>query len=1131
MYRTALFSAFILVSTVNAQQGDSLYKNFITPPNEAKPRVWWHWMNGNITKDGIRKDLEWMQRVGIGGFHNFEVELGRNSKSQIVDKPLTYMSPEWVDAFKYAAWLADSLKLEMAIAASPGFSETGGPWVKPEDGMKKIVWTETRVKGGAANIKIAAAPGVTGPFQNIPVQPFGERKMDISKDLLFYKDVALLAYKLPPADRSLSDLGAVVTSGSNNFTLSQLTDGDLSTSVLLPKDTVNGYAWIRFAFPQPQTIKAVTMVGGGNPGMYGMGADPADSRALEASDDGVHYRFLTYIPPGAILQQTIPVPATTATYFRITVKNPPPPFNRSATMGLADKSKRIVEGTEIAELVLHTADQINRFEEKSAFAPAGNLLDKKTTAASNDVVPVNDVIDITDKLNADGTVNWTAPEGGEWKIVRFGYSLIGTINHPASYAASGLEVDKLDPVAVKNYFTRYLAPYKNATGNLMGSKGPFQYLVTDSWEAGAQNWTANLPAEFQKRRGYSLIPWLPALTGVIVTSAEASEAFLFDFRKTLGELVAEYHYDALTNILTMYGLKRYSESHEDGRAFIGDGMDVKRTAAIPMSALWTPNAVINQNNQTRYTIDIRESASVAHLYGQNLVAAESLTALGVGGSAWAYYPGNLKASADLELANGLNRFVIHCSPHQPVDDKIPGLGLGPFGQWYTRHETWAEQAKPWNDYLARSSYLLQQGRFVADILYYYGEDNNITNLFGKKPPAIPEGYNYDFINTYALINLLSVKDGKLITPGGMSYSVLVLDSSAVKMTLPALRKLRELVKAGATITGIKPMATLGLTDDPKEFNKLVNEIWSSSNVTEAKPLREVLTTLNIPPDLEYPKPVTGDWLYVHRKLSNGDLYWVNNRSDRNKTVDAVFRVSGILPQIWHPETGKREPASYKIENGRTRVTLNLTPNDAVFVVFRSPAIKNEITLPAKTEKELTTINGPWKVLFQPNRGALASATFDTLTSYTTSSDAGIKYFSGTATYMQQFQLRLSDIVKGASLWLDLGEVKNLAEVVVNGKSLGIVWKKPFRIEATHALKAGENKLEIKVTNLWVNRLIGDAQPGVTNKLTYTTLPFYNADSPLQPAGLLGPVKIISTYSLTQPLKQFSHSPAAVPTIQ
>jgi hypothetical protein len=231
------------------------------------------------------------------------------------------------------------------------------------------------------------------------------------------------------------------------------------------------------------------------------------------------------------------------------------------------------------------------------------------------------------------------------------------------------------------------------------------------------------------------------------------------------------------------------------------------------------------------------------------------------------------------------------------------LGLGPFGQWYTRHETWAEQAKSWNDYLARSTYLLQQGKFVADIVYYYGEDNNITNLFGKNPPAVAGGYNYDFINTDALINVLSVKDGKLVTPSGMSYRVLVLDSSAFKMSLPALGKLSELAKAGATITGIKPRATPSLADDPQDVQRLVNEIWASSNpkITEAKPLNEVLFSLNLPPDFEYTKPTeSAQLLYVHRNLTNGDIYWVNNRSDRNEVVDATFRVSEKVPEIWHP---------------------------------------------------------------------------------------------------------------------------------------------------------------------------------------------------------------------------------------
>jgi hypothetical protein len=416
--------------------------------------------------------------------------------------------------------------------------------------------------------------------------------------------------------------------------------------------------------------------------------------------------------------------------------------------------------------------------------------------------------------------------------------------------------------------------------------------------------------------------------------------------------------------------------------------------------------------------------------------------------------------------------------------------------------------------------MLQLGKFVADIAYFYGEDNNITALFGKKLPDVPEGYNYDFVNADALINLLSVKDGNLVTPSGMSYRLLVLDSNARKMSLPVLRKIAALVGAGATVSGVKPDATPSQKDDQAEFQRLVAEVWgahhtgasvATAKVFIGKTIQEVFDALNIQPDFFYSKPQADTKLmYVHRKLSDGDVYWVNNRNNRNEKIEATFRTAGKVPQIWHPETGKAEPASYSISGGVTKVNLDLTPNDAVFVVFQTPATKSSVSLPANTEKDILSVEGPWNVAFQPNRGAPTSVTFDKLTSFTESSDAGIKYFSGTASYTKT--INLPAITKGSQIFIDLGDVKNLAEVIVNGKSLGVIWKRPFRVDATGALKAGPNKVEVKVTNLWVNRLIGDQQPGVEKKITYTSMPFYRADSPLLPSGLLGPVKIVGRES-------------------
>ncbi|MBI1780909.1 MAG: glycoside hydrolase, partial [Sphingobacteriales bacterium] len=336
----------------------------------------------------------------------------------------------------------------------------------------------------------------------------------------------------------------------------------------------------------------------------------------------------------------------------------------------------------------------------------------------------------------------------------------------------------------------------------------------------------------------------------------------------------------------------------------------------------------------------------------------------------------------------------------------------------------------------------------------------------------------------------------------------VLDSSAVKMSVSALRKLNALVKAGATVAGVKPTASPSLADDVNEFNKLVSEIWSSSNskVTAGKSLSDVL---NVAADFSYTKPQSNtNLLYVHRKTNDRDIYWINSRTTNVEDLEATFRITGKVPELWFAETGKTEPLSYTIANGVTKVKLHLEPNDAVFVVFKNKATKNSVELPAVKVSDVAAVNGG-EISFQPNRGAPVSITVNELSSWSTNADAGVKYFSGTATYTKTINASADWFAKDAELWLNLGDVKNLAEVIVNGKSLGILWKKPFRVSISGALKPGNNKLEIKVTNLWVNRLIGDAQPNVTNKITYTTMPFYQANSPLLPSGLLGPVKLTS----------------------
>jgi len=1078
--------------------GLELEAGFKNPPESAKPRIWWHWMNGNITKDGIKADLQWMKRVGIGGFQSFDADI---STPQIVKQRLIYMTPEWKDAFLYATKLADSLGLEMAIAGSPGWSESGGPWMTPAQAMKKFVWSEIQVDGGHPFPgTLPKPPSSTGTFQNIE-----DRKAERSAPMPeYYSDAAVLAFRAPKNDIPIESLKPEISSSDGHFDPETLSDGDLAEATFLPAAPPNGKSWIQFEFSRPATIQSVTIVARERGGEL--------KRALETSDNGLRFRKITEITEGDAAQSTISFPPVTSRFFRITFTTPATLSSDKDPGGSGARRSQEPEGVLIAELDLHTVARVNRFEDKAGFSSCKELYSLATPAIpATDAISSTDVIDLTSKMQADGKLDWTPPSG-RWIILRLGYSLTGKNNHPASPEATGLEVDKLNAAHVKSYFENYLDKYKSATGGFMGKRG-LHYVITDSWEAGVQNWTDSMMIEFYRHRGYSMLPWIPVLTGHIVESAEASDRFLWDFRKTISDLTTENHYDQLTTILHNREMERYTESHEGGRALIADGMDVKRKADIPMSALWTPNNVGGKIG-TGYEADVRESASVAHIYGKDLVAVESMTSYG---SPWAWSPEFLKPTADMELACGANRFVQSVSVHSPSEDKLPGLSLGPFGPWLNRHETWAEQARPWMTYLSRSSFMLQQGKNVADIIYYYGDDNNITALFANRLPDIPSGYSYDFVNSDAILKILDVKQGHIVTPGGISYNLLALDSNCRYMTLPVLRKISTMVKAGAVIVGEKPVSTPSLSDDQDDFTAIANELWpkekgenpvGNGKVYAGYSIGEVLGLLKVAPDFSYPGPNDDtELLFVHHKLNDIDIYWVNNRSDRSEEVRAAFRVDSKAPEIWHPETGEIEDASYSISDGRTEIPLRLDPEDAIFVVFRKKAAKRSVTVATPIESRLALIDGQWDLSFQPGRGAPSKIVVDKLASWSENNDPGIKYFSGTGTYKKVINAPDSWFKEDHQIWLDLGEVKNLAEVILNGKSLGIVWKKPFKVNLTGQINQGENTLEVKITNLWVNRLIGDQQPGVSKKVTYTTSAFYSAGSPLLPAGLMGPVII------------------------
>ena len=1117
-----LMAGSVLASSLPAladASGDApLEEQFRDPPNSARPRVWWHWMNGNVSKDGIAKDFAWMKRVGIGGVQNFDANL---NTPQIVDRRLVYMTPEWKDAFRFAAQEADRLGLELAIAASPGWSETGGPWVPPEDGLKKLVWSETEVAGGRPYAgKLAAPPSVTGPFQSF-AKSAGIGSL-LSGDKApptptFYKDIAVLAY--PVAKVAALAEPAFTDSAGKSLDGAALVDANLNSGIALDKPA-DGPATIVIAYPSPQTVRSATLFAPGAAALFvGSSYEPE----LQSSDDGRSWRTVAGIAAKQV-PTTISFAPVTAKLFRV-VFNPARSSSLAAlsttapgvdlaglgaVMGgaAAMRSKPL----QVSELRLSGEERIDRFEAKAGFEIEPDYYDLSKSAGSSKGIDPARVIDVTAHLAGDGTLNWTPPSG-RWKVLRLGYSLLGTTNHPAPPEATGLEVDKFDGAAVRRYLEHYIGMYRDAAGaDLLGKRG-VQAMLTDSIEVGAANWTPQMVSQFRRLRGYDPTPWLPALTGAIVGSQQDSDRFLYDYRRTLADLMASEHYGTVAAVAHENGLKVYGEALESGRPSLGDDMAMRRYADVPMSAMWTHSREAGPNPS--HVADVKGAASVAHIYGQNLVAAESMTS---SLSYWDHGPAYLKRIIDLEFVTGVNRPVIHTSVHQPVDGKVPGLSLFIFGQYFNRHEAWAELARPWVDYIARNALLLQQGRNVADVGYFYGEEAPLTALYERHAVAdAPRSYAYDFINADALTGALANADNDLVTPGGARYRVLYLGGTSRRMTLATLRRLAALVEGGATLVGARPESDPGMRGDAAEYTAISSRLWAGGEVTQvgkgrviaSNDVEAALASIGVSPDFRFSGGSSDSEIpFVHRKLADGESYFLVNRRDHAETIEARFRITGMVPKLWRAETGRAEALRYRVENGETVVPLELVAGDAVHIVFRpgNAAASTDSLAVTNGFSSAMALDGPWTVSFQEGRGAPAEASMEKLAPLDESKEPGIRYFSGIATYRTTFDSPRG-WKSGQPLTLDLGEAREVAEVLINGKSAGFAWHAPYRIDVGSLMRRGRNSLEVRVANLWVNRLIGDAQPGAS-KLTWTALPTYRADAPLRRSGLIGPVRLL-----------------------
>jgi hypothetical protein len=683
----------------------------------------------------------------------------------------------------------------------------------------------------------------------------------------------------------------------------------------------------------------------------------------------------------------------------------------------------------------------------------------------------------------------------------------------------------LSRAGIDAHFDAFLGKIIRGAGKAAG--GALAYGHIDSWEAGGQNWTAAFPAEFRTRRGYDLRPWLPVLSGRLVGSVDLSDRFLWDLRTTAGELIRDHYASRLRDLLRAHGMKLSIEAY--GHLCI-DNLAYAGVSDLPVSEFWArgdgrfPDLLAGRGG---YASSSKAMASVAHTYGKPVVAAEAFTS----DRGWRDHPYLLKPMGDWAFCQGVNRMVFHLSAHQPYARMIPGMTHRKWGEHIQRHNTWWEYSRPWLEYLARCQYMLQQGDFVADVCYWFGEgaplgvDDMVLDL--------PAGYDYDFASS-DIVMQLKLRDGRLVAPSGASYRHLLLPDTD-RMTVPLARKVKELVDAGARlIGGPRPVGAPGLTDFPRcdaQVEEIAAALWDGGRVVSGHSPAEVFARDGLAPDFE------GAGLrFLHRRAGAADIYFVAHPQESSLDATCTFRVNGKRPELWDPETGEiRHLPKFVEHGGRTSIPLRFEPMQSWFVVFRSgkspppPAAKRNFDecIPAGE------INGPWQVAFDPKWGGPDEAVvFDGLTDWSQHPDPRIHYYSGMAVYRKGFVLPESQLSDPKSqMFLDLGTVEVMARVRVNGVECGTAWKPPYRVEITPAVRTGKNELEISVVNLWINRLIGDEQLPLdgewkdyetliewpdwfqkqqsrpSGRYTFTTCRHYRKDSPLVPSGLLGPVTI------------------------
>ena len=775
-------------------------------------------------------------------------------------------------------------------------------------------------------------------------------------------------------------------------------------------------------------------------------------------------------------------------------------------------------------------------------------LAKTPEAAEGQSVNRVAIVDISSSMAADGHLDWQVPNG-DWTILRFGFICNGRQNHPATKQGLGLEIDKLSATAAEAHFDRYMARVCDRLGPLAGNvSSGLNAVLIDSHEVGCQNWTEGFEAAFGEIAGYPLRPWMPVLAGRVVGDSAASERFLEDFRRVIADLFAKNYAGRYAEKCHERGLQLQIEPYGNCPS---DDLQYGAAADVPMAEFWSRASLGDHSVDTRNS---RMAAHLAHVWGRRIAAAEAFTGDPAVGSRWLTTPFTIKAQGDRAFANGINRVIYHRFVHQPWTnaDRLPGMTMGKYGMHFDRTQTWWQHVGPWLLYQARCQWMLQEGTFCADVLYFGGEEAPNGVGYDSQPLA---GHGWDICATEALEALEVDANGRIVAPGGVSYALLALPSREFA-SARVLRAVERLLDAGARVCcEQRPFRAYGApgqsgADDAVRAD--VARIWAKG-VMECAP-SAALQRLGIAPDCTFSKEgAQSGAAFIHRRDDSADWYFVALNNENETAFEASFREAGRVPEIWNAETGDiADAAAWRVEGGRTIASLSLPPSGSAFVVFRRDTdLLGSAPVQAAETIAATTPEGPWHVSFPVDwytgGETVKTREWPILHDWTSDHDPDIRYFSGTATYRTSFELKMENGKLPGQVMLDLGDVRNFAEVTVNGKTFPVLWRPPYRVDITDALPQAEDatnefstlnfQFSIRVTNLWPNRLIGDdfmeddcnwrsgtngdrrdglwsipdwvkrGEPSPTGRHTFTTWRHWTKEDAPLPSGLLGPVTV------------------------